>query len=302
MIISASRRTDIPSYFSEWFWERIKAGYVLVRNPFNSHQISKISLAPEDVDCFVFWTKNPSPMIDQLDKLKEYNYYFQLTLTSYGQDIEANVPSKKNIIIPAFLKLADKIGKEKVIWRYDPILLNQKYNLEYHLTYFEKLAKLLHKSTEKCTISFIDFYKNASYNMRDLDMQEISEDNKFYIAKGLAEIAAGYGLKMDACAEDIDLSDFNILPAHCVDSDLIQRITGSEIIIKKDPNQRAKCGCAASVDIGTYNTCPNACKYCYASYNMKTLKKNLNLYDVTAPLLCGQVNQGDTIVSRGRGC
>ena len=130
MIISASRRTDIPTYYSEWFFNRIKEGYALVRNPMNAHQISKISLNPDVVDGIVFWTKNPTPMLDKLDRLKDYTYYFQFTLNAYGQDVEASIPSKNNVVIPAFQKLSDMIGPEKVIWRYDPIYLNETYKFE----------------------------------------------------------------------------------------------------------------------------------------------------------------------------
>ena len=140
MIISASRRTDIPTYYSDWFFNRIKEGFVFVRNPMNAHQISRIDLRPDVVDGIVFWTKNPLPMLDRLDLLKEYTYYFQFTLTSYGEDVESNIPSKSNVIIPSFQRLSDKLGPERVIWRYDPIFLSQKYSIDYHIHYFEMLA------------------------------------------------------------------------------------------------------------------------------------------------------------------
>lgn len=158
MILSASRRTDIPNYYSDWFLHRIEEGFVYVRNPMNPHQISKINLSPEVVDCIVFWTKNPKPMLDRLAELKAYSYYFQFTLTGYGTDIEAGVPHKKESIIPTFQSLSGKIGKEKVIWRYDPILFTDKYTPEYHLKAFEQIASALHGYTNKCVISFVDTY------------------------------------------------------------------------------------------------------------------------------------------------
>ena len=168
MIISASRRTDIPSYYSDWFYNRIKDGFVYVRNPMNIHQIGKISLAPDVVDGIVFWTKNPAPMIDRLEELEKYTYYFQFTLNSYGTDIEMNVPSKNDVVIPAFQKLSSKIGKERVVWRYDPILITEKYSLDYHVKYFRILADKLADYTEKCTVSFLDFYKNTQRNIAPL--------------------------------------------------------------------------------------------------------------------------------------
>lgn len=140
MILSVSRRTDIPNYYSEWFFNRIKEGFVYVRNPMNVHQVSRIDITPEMVDCIVFWTKNPEPMLERLDELALYNYYFQFTLTGYGTDIECNVPNKKEKIIPIFQKLSEKIGRQKVIWRYDPIIFNEKYTPEYHLKAFEQIA------------------------------------------------------------------------------------------------------------------------------------------------------------------
>ena len=156
MIISASRRTDIPAYYSEWFFNRLKAGYVLVRNPMNIHKISKVSLSPKVVDGIVFWTKNPTPMLKRIPELEQYSYYFQFTLNPYGRDVELNVPSKGRVIIPAFRKLSKLIGRERVIWRYDPIIINKKYTIEYHCKYFRILASKLSEYTERCTISFVD--------------------------------------------------------------------------------------------------------------------------------------------------
>ena len=175
MIISASRRTDIPAFYSDWFFNRIKEGYVLVRNPMNIHQVSKIKLSPDVVDCIVFWTKNPKPMLDKLDELKDYRYYFQFTLNSYSNDIEPNVPSKSEEIINTFKQLSDLIGRDRVIWRYDPIILSEKYTVQYHIKYFEKLSQILNGSFNKCVISFVDFYKK---NARTLNESKINEPVK----------------------------------------------------------------------------------------------------------------------------
>ena len=155
MIISASRRTDIPTYYSNWFYNRIKEQNVLVRNPMNIHQVGKIDLSPDVVDGIVLWTKNPVPMMPRLSELERYNYYFQFTLNAYDLDVEPNIPSKNEIIIPAFQKLSQMIGREKVIWRYDPIFFNNKYTMEYHCKYFEVLAEKLSDYTEKCTVSLV---------------------------------------------------------------------------------------------------------------------------------------------------
>ena len=157
MIISASRRTDIPTYYSDWFLNRVKAGYVYVRNPMNVHQISQISLSPEVVDGIVFWTKNPIPMLDKLDALKDYMYYFHFTLNSYSADVEKNIPSKSKAIIPAFQRLSDLIGPDRVIWRYDPIFLSETYTMDYHVHYFEELAKRLAPYTKNAQSVFLTF-------------------------------------------------------------------------------------------------------------------------------------------------
>ena len=201
MIISASRRTDIPTYYSDWFTNRIKEGFVLVRNPISIHQISKISLSPDVVDGIVFWTKNPIPMLDKLNLLKDYSFYFQFTITPYGKDVEPNIPSKPDVIIPAFQKLSDLIGAEKVVWRYDPIMLNTKYTMEYHVQAFEKLRASFH-STQKCTISFVDFYRNTTNNVKELSPAEFPENKIIELSKMLADIAHSYNLKMDTCAEN----------------------------------------------------------------------------------------------------
>jgi len=296
MIISASRRTDIPSYYSEWLYNRIKEKFVYVRNPFNTHQISKINLDPELIDCIVFWSKNPKPMIDNLDLLKNYKYYFQFTLTPYEQDVEAGLPSKFEII-ETFKRLSDIIGPQKVIWRYDPILINNKYNTAYHIDKFEKLAGILKGYTEKVTISFIDFYKKITENIKFLEIIEISTEEKNIIAQKFSEIARNNNFSIDTCAEDIDLSQYGITHARCIDDRLISKITGNNFQIEKDKNQRLECGCVRSIDIGEYNSCSNGCVYCYANYS-DIVKKNMKKHISLSPLLIGDVCHVDIVKER----
>lgn len=298
MIISASRRTDIPTYYSEWFLNRIKEQYVLVRNPMNAHQISKISLNPDVVDGIVFWTKNPIPMLGKLDRLQDYMYYFQFTLNSYTQDIETHVPSKQIHIIPAFKMISDLIGPDCIIWRYDPILLNDTYTPEYHIRYFERIAKELSQYTKKCTISFIDLYRNTSRNVSGLSLLEFPQEVQRSLAKNLAEIAHSYGLLIDTCAESIDLQEYGIEHARCIDDRLLSKLLGCPLDVGKDKNQRLECGCIESFDIGAYNTCRNGCKYCYANYSEKTVCSNSNKHNPNAPLLFGEVGPDDKITEK----
>lgn len=183
MILSASRRTDIPNYYSEWFFNRIKGGFIYVRNPMNIHQVSKIDINPETVDCIVFWTKNPEPMLNRLEELAPYHYYFQFTLTGYGKDVECHVPHKREKMIPIFQELSKKTGMQKVIWRYDPVIFTKKYTPEYHLNAFEQIAASLRGYTEKCVISFVDLYAKNKRNMKLLDWYEVGEEELQEFAK-----------------------------------------------------------------------------------------------------------------------
>jgi len=298
MILSVSRRTDIPNYYSEWFFNRIKEGFVYVRNPMNVHQISKIDISPDVVDCIVFWTKNPEPMIKRLDELAEYNYYFQFTLTGYGRDIECNVPHKKNKMIPVFRELSGKIGKKKVIWRYDPVIFTEKYTQEYHLKAFEQIASALKGYTEKCVISFVDIYAKNKKNMQSLSWHETDTQSLSEFAKKISGIAGENGMSAGSCAERLDLGECGIEHNRCIDKVLIEDIIGCKLKAGKDKNQRRECGCIESVDIGSYNTCKNGCKYCYANYSKESVAKNCSKYDPESPILCGTIDEKDRITER----
>lgn len=308
MILSVSRRTDIPNYYADWFYNRIKEGFLYVKNPMNSHQVSRIDLSPELVDCIVFWTKNPEPMLERLYELDDYAYYFQYTLTGYGRDIEPNVPHKKNKMIPVFQRLSDTIGSSRVIWRYDPILFNDAYTEEYHLRAFEQIADALAGYTKKCIVSFVDMYTKNSAAMKASEVEEpfaadIREGSDSYrilktFAAKLSEIAHHNGMEIATCAEKIDLSDCGIAHNSCIDRALVEEITGYAIDVGKDKNQRAECGCVESIEVGTYHTCLNGCIYCYANDSREKAERNFKVCDVNSPLLCGQIEDGDKITER----
>lgn len=298
MIISASRRTDIPSYYSEWFFNRIKEGYVCVRNPMNIHQVGKISLSPDVIDGIVFWTKNPTPMLSRLDEISQYNYYFQFTVNSYNTDIETNVPSKNDVIIPTFQRLSKQIGKDRVIWRYDPILLNEKYTLDYHLTYFKMMADKLADYTEKCTISFIDIYRNIQKNMSSLQICSPSSEQQEEIVAKFVEIANENGIYIDTCAEKVNFDKYGVKHAHCIDRERLERIGKYKLDVDKDKNQRDECGCVSSIDIGSYNTCKNGCLYCYANFSQKSVVANHSKHNPNSPLLYGDIESDDVVKER----
>lgn len=298
MILSVSRRTDIPSYYAEWFYNRIKEGFVCVRNPMNLHQVSEIRLTPDVVDCIVFWTKNPLLMMEKLDELRAYPYYFQFTLTGYGNDVEANLPDKKTMIIPMFQELSNRIGRERVIWRYDPIFFSDRYTVEYHIETFRAMAEALNGYTDKCVISFLDIYAKIRKNMESLSYYELEESELRSFAKEISRIAEQNHICVGSCAEKIDLEDCGIVHNCCIDKRLIEKLIGCELKVGKDKNQRKECGCVESIDIGTYNTCRNGCAYCYANLGAKNVERNAAKYDPASPLLCGCIGEEDKVTQR----
>lgn len=264
MIISASRRTDIPAFFGAWFMERIGEKHVLVGNPVNPKQISRIALDPEHVDCIVFWTKNAKNFIRRLDELEKagYRYYFQYTLNCYGNDIEKNIDAES--AAEAFIELSKLAGKKRVVWRYDPVIVNDRYSAEYHAENFKRLCARLSGFTEKCVISFVDGYAFLADAFRNHNIKELTESQIHEIAGGISRTAEEYGISLASCCETIDLSQYNIGRSKCVDNELINELFGLNIKYKKDAGQRPGCGCCASRDIGAYNTCLHGCVYCYA--------------------------------------
>ena len=298
MILSVSRRTDVPNYYSDWFMNRVKEGFLYVRNPMNAHQISRIDLSPDVVDCIVFWTKNPANLMEYLECLKDYAYYFQFTLTGYGKDIEPNLPNKREKLISTFQTLSGKIGKEKVIWRYDPILISGRYTMDYHLKAFEEIARSLTGYTEKVVISFIDLYAKIQRNMGELGIRQMTTDEMIRMAAQMVQIASTYNLVVESCAEQIDLSNVGVQHGSCIDKKLIEKLLGCKLISGKDKNQREACGCLESVEVGAYNTCLNGCKYCYANFNDEKVKANIKLYNPNFPLLCGNITSEDKITDR----
>lgn len=249
MIVSASRRTDIPALFSEWFYNRVGKGFVLLRNPYNPRQVGRVTLTPDKVDGFVFWTKNAAPMLPRIHELDAFKYYFQYTITPYGRDIEKNIPDKQEVTIPAF----KKIGSDKAIWRYDPIFINARYTWDYHIRAFTKIAEELEGYTSKAVMSFVDSYRTV--DLRPLGITPLASEQQRELAQQLSEIAAAHGIKLSACAEDL-----GIARSCCIDGKMFG------VNKPKDRNQRSLCGCAESVDIGAYSTCSNGCAYCYANH------------------------------------
>lgn len=299
MIISASRRTDIPAFYSAWFMNRIRDGYALIRNPFNAHQIRKVSLLKEDVDVIVFWTRNADHLIEYLPILDRcgYRYYFQYTITGYPRVLEKSVPNTRRAI-ESFIKLSNRVGKEKVIWRYDPILLSNKVDMQEHKRLFEKIASLLYGRTETVVISFADFYQKTVRNLNKVDELIFSDivneqEALLELCRYCSEIAFQYGMSIESCAENIDTSSIGIPHGKCIDDVLIKRLFDLDVCHDKDKGKRDECGCVKSVDIGSYNTCLHECAYCYATFNKHLVINNKKKHNPNSPFLVGELLEED---------
>jgi hypothetical protein len=271
-IISASRRTDIPAFFSEWFINRLKAGYCHVKNPFNPNQVSQVSLLPEDVAAFVFWTRNPAPFGQALSLLDamNYKYGFLITVTGYPEELEPHTPEIDEIN-KTIADLADKIGKDKIVWRYDPILFSDKIDFAWHQRNFADLTKRLAPITGGCIISLLDFYRKTIKNLKAVEEHHFIEnpcklEGLLSFLTELHRIATENSLKIQTCCEDNSIFEkAGILPGGCIDASWIEKIAGKEITLTRHKGQRKNCRCVFSKDIGAYNSCRYGCRYCYAT-------------------------------------
>lgn len=298
MILSVSRRTDIPAFYSDWFIRRLRENVVWVRNPMNYHSISEIRLSPEVVDCIVFWSKNPQPLFKYLNEIEsQYKFYFQYTINAYEKDMEPNLPLLEERI-HNFIYLSEKYGKEKVIWRYDPIVLTEKYTIDWHVKQFEYISKKLNGYTDACVFSFIDVYEKNKGNLSKLKLREITKEEILKISEKLSSLAANNKMELRTCSEDVDLRNLGIKKSCCVDPMLIANIINCRIKAVKDKNQRASCGCVESIDIGQYNTCKHGCVYCYANYSKESVNANCLKHITTSKLLLGEMEPEDKIHER----
>ncbi len=295
MILFASGRCDIAAYYSDWFFQRIQAGFVDVRNPYNPHQISRIPLTDANVDAILFCTKNPLPMLSRLHEIP-FPYLFHVTLTPYHQDVEPNVFDKQQICA-GIKHLAKQIGKERVVLRYDPILLTHRYDLDYHIRAFTKLVNTLHDSCDRVIISFVDLYKNTKANQQKIGMRSLSQADMIAIGKSFGLIGKKYHLPIQTCAEPIDLSSYGIQNDACISKTMMERLLHHPY----DPPQGKgirNCACLPTVDIGDYNACAHLCRYCYANYDEIQVKERMKMHDPHSSILLGHLSEDDQITIR----
>lgn len=294
MIIQTGMRTDIPAFYSKWFLNRIREGYVLVRNPYNPGQVTKYSLSPEVVDLIAFCTKNPAPMLPHMDALTPYGQYWFVTITPYGKDVEPNVPDKEKVM-EDFKRLSDIVGIDSMGWRYDPIFIDDKHPVEWHIAEFEKMAGTLSGYTRSCVISFIDIYRKVERNFPDA--REVSKPNRITLGKEFIRIAGRYGMTVRPCAEGNDLEPFGADCSGCMTVDTFESALHSRLDVpKRKSNQRnGQCACLLGVDIGAYDTCGHLCRYCYANADAALVKENMRKHDPASPFLLGGNMPGDKI-------
>lgn len=296
MIISASRRTDIPAFYADWFMNRVREGYFYRVNPFNSKQVSGFSLKPEDLDAICFWTKNPKPLMQHLDELDErrLNYYFQFTLNSYAKTFEPHVPPLQERI-ETFKELADRIGPEKVVWRYDPIILSSATPVSSHLEKAQEIAEQLNGYCRRLVFSFYDFYgkgqgrlnkalSDTGIKLEDITAAEQREPLD-QVVRGLKQIADRNKLQIFSCSEAVELGAIGIRHGACIDGELIRDLFGVHSSKEKDRNQRESCGCVESADMGIYNSCHFRCAYCYANFNEGMIENNCRKHYSDSPAL-----------------
>lgn len=293
MILNVSARTDIPAFYSEWFMNRYKDGFVDVRNPFNEKLVSRIYF--EDVDLILFCTKNPIPI---LDKLKEINkpILFQVTMTPYKKDIEPNLPPKHEII-EAIKKISDIVGINNLSIRYDPIFISNTYTVDYHIKAFNRLCKLLNGSVNKIIVSFIDDYKNVKKNEKQLNYHAFTEEDYKAIGENFSKIAKENNMTVQTCFEDRNLVEYGFIKGECLSHELAFKLTGKTYKNLTARKER-KCSCVQMVDIGVYNSCKHFCKYCYANFDEKKVNSNYQNHDKFSSLLIGQLEKDDTIKRR----
>ena len=293
MIINTGCRTDIPAFYSKWLINRIREGYVLVRNPYNPNQVTRYNLSPDVVDCLAFCTKNPEPMLKYLDEIDKYKQYWFVTITPYGKDIEPNVPNKEKVI-ESFKKLSKHIGVDAIGWRYDPIFIGNNFDVNKHIYYFEKIAKELKNYTHNCTISFLDLYEKVKRNAPEIKLP--NQEEQIQIAKAFSKIGKENNMVVHSCCEKTYLSQYGLKCNGCMSKEIVEKAIGCNLNPPNSrKNLRESCNCLMGNDIGAYNTCGHLCKYCYANANKGFVIENMKKHNDNSPFLIGGYEDGDKI-------
>lgn len=293
MILNTGARTDTVQYYSDWLLNRFEEGYVLTRNPLFPKHVSRYVLTPDKIDLVMFCSKNYEPILPRIKSITErFKTLFHYTITAYGIDIEPRVPSIDKSI-ETLSKLSEIVGKEKIIWRYDPVLLTENYTIDKHIKTFEKIAKAIHGKINRCVFSFVEMYKKLQFNMPELIV--LSQNDKEMLACEMGKIAAKYDFILQTCGMDLDYAKYGINTSGCVTASIIEDIYDCKLKSLAHSGMRQGCHCIPSRDIGAYDTCPNGCKYCYANKTPEIAIKNYKSHDPLSPLLIGSIEDDDII-------
>jgi hypothetical protein len=273
VIISASRRTDIPALYAEWLGHRFNEGFCRVPNPFNAKQVQEVSLRPADVDAIVFWTRHARPIFPLLPKLMDggYRFYFQYTITAYGRPLERRTPPV-DVALSTFRALAEQLPPGAVVWRYDPIFVGPAFPLAFHVAQFEKMAAALDGAARRVVVSVVELYRKTERRVGELyvwgeqveRVPDASPETPEILCR-LKEIAERHGMTIEACGREQDYTPLGIGKTKCVDDRLLRELFGGAWPSKKDPGQRPACRCISAKDIGMTDTCTFGCAYCYAT-------------------------------------
>ena len=292
MIINTGQRTDIPAFYPEWFANRLREGFVCVRNPYDPQQVTRYRLDPSIVDVIGFCSKNPSPMFPYMHLLRDYGQYWYVTITPYGRDIEPNVPDKHRLLSD-FRILSDMVGVDSIGWRYDPIFLSDRYTKDYHLKAFSQMARALEGATKTVVISFIDLYEKVKRNFPEVG--KVLREDRIELGRAIIQIAASHGMTVKPCAEGNELAAFGADCSGCMTIPDYEKAIGQSLIVPKRRPARAECACYLACDIGAYDTCRHLCRYCYANSDRSRVLANAKLHDPASPFLLGNYEEGDRI-------
>lgn len=293
MIINTGGRTDTVQYYTDWLMRRFEEGYALTRNPLFPTKVNRYELDPKVVDCVVFCSKNYQPILPRLHEITDrFNTYFHYTITAYGRDIEPGVPPIDESMA-TLIELSQLMGRQRVSWRYDPVLLTRDYTIQRHLEPFDRMARVLAPHIDRCVFSFVEMYKKLRFNMPELIPLSVEDMDE--LARGLGSIAATYGMRIQTCGTNGDFSRYGIQSSGCMTLDILGEANGVAFKNRKHKGMRQGCHCIESRDIGAYDTCLNGCKYCYANQTPQKAIENYKLHDPASPLLLGQVCPDDTV-------
>lgn len=294
MIINTGARTDTVHYYTPWLMKRFHEGFVLVRNPFFPKKVIRYSLSPDTVDCVVFCSKNYRPILDHIEWfMSRFSTYFFYTITAYGKDIEPGVPSIDESI-ETLMQLSAIAGRERVVWRYDPVFLTEKYTFEVHRDTFTYLSSRLTPYVDRCVFSFVEMYRKLERNFPSL--RPLSQEEKDALACMLGEVASSFGLKIQTCATEEDWSGYGIRKSGCITLEALGKANGISFDKVRHSGMRKNCHCVPSHDIGSYNSCPNGCLYCYANSDHRKAGENFLNHDPASPLLVGTLEDDDIVV------